>query len=624
LYQNVFIEKKIRMIRMIYILLIGILLSGDFTYKDLPILQSGRIKPLDSFARNHLLQFYGKKQFKANDENFNSAIASNWLFEIFINPEDELDRKIFNIRNPEVAFSLGLDVNDFHKYSFKEIIQGFQENQDLLESLKTKGELNQTLVDNQIIEVYQNILSYDEITHGMYCFLPLINISNNANREFLGINDHKALSYSYFMRNIDKFKVLLQDLLDTEESNWNESHLELSHIAIQLQKMTQFHYAQSLKIIPMDNDLWYSPWEMMDGRPLTKFQYDILELYEKLIYSYIENDINDIDNYTNSIIDKINNNLDFNTSLLSKETSYNKHNIFLWSMVFYLIAFFIMGISWMIINKYVTVSSFVLMIVGFLLHSYGLISRMIIMQRPPVTTLYESILFVSFILVLFALIFEYFRRDTLGILIASIGGVFLHFIGFKYAADGDTLGVLVAVLNSNFWLSTHVTTITTGYGVSLVAGLMAHVYLIVCVLIPQNKKLLNKLFDNTYGLTLMGLFFTMFGTILGGIWADQSWGRFWGWDPKENGALLIVLWHLMMLHLRVSGLVQKIGYAYGVSLVNIIVALAWFGVNLLNVGLHSYGFTDNVATNLFLFIGFEIIFMTTMYFLAKKRSLNFV
>jgi ABC-type transport system involved in cytochrome c biogenesis permease subunit len=264
------------------------------------------------------------------------------------------------------------------------------------------------------------------------------------------------------------------------------------------------------------------------------------------------------------------------------------------------------------------------MIVGFLLHSYGLISRMIIMQRPPVTTLYESILFVSFILVLFALIFEYFRRDTLGILIASIGGVFLHFIGFKYAADGDTLGVLVAVLNSNFWLSTHVTTITTGYGVSLVAGLMAHVYLIVCVLRPQNKKLLNKLFDNTYGLTLMGLFFTMFGTILGGIWADQSWGRFWGWDPKENGALLIVLWHLMMLHLRVSGLVQKIGYAYGVSLVNIIVALAWCGVNLLNVGLHSYGFTDNVATNLFLFIGFEIIFMTTMYFLAKKRSLNFV
>ena len=96
-------------------------------------------------------------------------------------------------------------------------------------------------------------------------------------------------------------------------------------------------------------------------------------------------------------------------------------------------------------------------------------------------------LFVGFILVLFALIFEFFRKDTLGILVATTGGILLHFIGFKYAADGDTLGVLVAVLNSNFWLATHVTTITTGYGVSIVAGLMAHIYFCLLYTSPSPR-----------------------------------------------------------------------------------------------------------------------------------------
>ena len=111
-----------------------------------------------------------------------------------------------------------------------------------------------------------------------------------------------------------------------------------------------------------------------------------------------------------------------------------------------------------------------------------------------------------------------------------------------------------------------------------------------------------------FGMTLIALFFTTFGTILGGIWGDQSWGRFWGWDPKENGALLIVMWLLMMIHMKVSGLVQAKGFALGMVILNICVALAWFGVNLLNVGLHSYGFTDGVALNLFIFVLIELFF----------------
>ena len=123
-----------------------------------------------------------------------------------------------------------------------------------------------------------------------------------------------------------------------------------------------------------------------------------------------------------------------------------------------------------------------------------------------------------------------------------------------------------------------------------------------------------------FGITLIALFLTLFGTILGGIWADQSWGRFWGWDPKENGALLIVLWQLMMVHMRLTGLAKPSGFALGMIMNNIIVVIAWFGVNLLNVGLHSYGFTSGVALNLALFIVLELITGLGTYYWVQSRK----
>jgi len=242
------------------------------------------------------------------------------------------------------------------------------------------------------------------------------------------------------------------------------------------------------------------------------------------------------------------------------------------------------------------------------------------MQRPPVSTLYESIIFVAFITVLISLVIEFLRKNESGIFIGSILGSFLLFVSFGYASDGDTLGMLVAVLNSNFWLATHVVTITIGYGVTVVASTLAHLYLIKSITNSKNKKQLKKIYDSLLGVTLFALLFTLFGTILGGIWADQSWGRFWGWDPKENGALLIVLWLIMMLHLRITGLIKSIGFCIGMVFANITVALAWFGVNLLNVGLHSYGFIDNVAANLFLFILFEFLFAIITYVFIKNKK----
>ena len=591
------------------------LIGQEIEFNSIPIQESGRIKPMDTYANNQLLLLYGKKYFK-NEESENIR-GVDWLLQLITNPTEELNKKIFFISNwsnsPEVEISLGLDGRDSHLYSFYEILEGFKNNQSLLDGLKNKSQDDYSNVEKQIVDVYSKIVLLDEIAHSLTCLIPQITIDNQEVLDALELDNNNKVSYFFFIKNIHLFSPLMQELLDTPSENWTDKHLTLNRIALELHSIGQYQYAKSLKIIPAfdGSTEWLSPWEVMDLNKINQNQMELILELDMFLHSYLNNDKNYILNNYVSQLESVPNIPSL--SKLNKEINYNKYNYFNKSLIFYLLALILLGIGWLIKPTVLKNISFSFLLIGFLFHCYGIIIRMIIMSRPPVTTLYESILFVSFVLVLIAIIFEFVKKDTFGILIGSIGGSILHYIGLKYAADGDTLGMLVAVLNSNFWLSIHVTTITFGYGVSLVAGLMGHLYLIACLFKNVSKNVLKKIYKNAYVLTLIALFFTLFGTILGGIWADQSWGRFWGWDPKENGALLIVMWHLMVLHMKVSKMVKDIGFCLMISFVNIIVALAWFGVNLLNVGLHSYGFTDSVANNLFLFIFIEILFIIGCY-----------
>ncbi|MGH8017311.1 MAG: cytochrome c biogenesis protein, partial [Opitutaceae bacterium] len=104
-----------------------------------------------------------------------------------------------------------------------------------------------------------------------------------------------------------------------------------------------------------------------------------------------------------------------------------------------------------------------------------------------------------------------------------------------------------------------------------------------------------------YGIVCFATFFSFVGTVLGGIWADQSWGRFWGWDPKENGAALIVLWNAIILHARWGGYIRQRGLMVMAVFGNVVTAWSWFGTNMLGIGLHSYGFMDKAFNALVLF-----------------------
>ena len=532
-----------------YILLLFLLPSlqaEEFDVRDIPLQDEGRIKPLDTFARNHLLAFYGKRSIKEMNLS-----ATDWVLNLILDPQNGKEQKIFNIRNPEVVASIHLDWSTEHKYSFNEILPGLSDQAVLINMINQKPDANRSVFEKQLLELNNNAMRFEEIS-----------------------------------------------------------------------------YLKAMKLLPPDEisktDEWSSPLEfIVNGRSPEPHQDEILNALQQYLAGRLAGQEASMQsamaNYKAALL-MVPGEL-FDITVLKKETWMNRVNLFYTSVGLYLFAFILLGLSWMIQPLLMKRASYALLILGFLFHAYGIYLRMHIMGRPPVSTLYESVIFVAFIVILFAIILEYFRRDGLGIFVGTVSGSIFHYIGFGYASDGDTLGILVAVLNSNFWLATHVTTITMGYGASLVAGFIGHLYLVQAIRQPKNKSSLKSIFNNLFGITLIALFFTLFGTILGGIWADQSWGRFWGWDPKENGALLIVLWQLMMVHMRLSGLAKPAEFALGMALNNIIVALAWFGVNLLQVGLHSYGFDDGVARNLFIFIALELIigFGTYLWPGVKKK-----
>ena len=307
------------------------------------------------------------------------------------------------------------------------------------------------------------------------------------------------------------------------------------------------------------------------------------------------------------------------------EKIFNDIDFFKKSLGFYIIGFLLICLGGIFGKILFFKFSFLFLVLGALLHLTGIIFRIFIMARPPVATLYESIIFVSFIIVLSSLFLEYKKKEVWGLLIGSVAGSLLHLIALKHKGI-ESMELLVPVLNTNFWLATHVICITIGYGCAIITGSIAHIYMYFkCLGRRPNgyKSALSSLYKNMSTASFFALFFCLLGTILGGIWADQSWGRFWGWDPKENGALLIIMCFLILLHGRMAGLLKEAGFALGLILTNIAVALSWFGVNLLSVGLHSYGFTDGVLWGLILFCGIELmIFLTFLGILKWNPKIN--
>jgi ABC-type transport system involved in cytochrome c biogenesis permease subunit len=236
------------------------------------------------------------------------------------------------------------------------------------------------------------------------------------------------------------------------------------------------------------------------------------------------------------------------------------------------------------------------MTAGFGVQTYGFVLRTLIAERAPVANMYETIVFASWGAVLLALVFE--ARHGTRLFAACASGLS---VAFLLLADSvpifdAAIDPLAPVLRDNFWLSSHVLTITLGYAALLLALALGHVTLGMLFL-GRGEARVRTVSGFTYRAMQAGTLLLAAGTLLGGVWASYSWGRFWGWDPKETWALIALLVYLAILHARFAGWIRDLGLAVGSIVGGLSVLMAWYGVNyVLGTGLHSYGFGGGGGT----------------------------
>ena len=495
----------------------------------IPVVNNGRVKPMDTIARTHLRIVANRETFKDKENQSHPAIV--WLLDVETEFADSEQRArkhpVFRIDDPQIRDALGLAPKETYRYSIEEFGDKLTSLAEPLKKTHERKENNQKLdqYENQLMEFERHLGYYERLSR--FAIPHVIPPKNGA--------DWRTLAEA-----VPKGE---QAALDPDVDSW-----------------------------------------------------------KRMLLSYGKKDVKAFNEAVSRYLGRLESERPDDVKRAALEATFNNLDPFNKAKWLYLVGFVLACLAWLGWSGPFNRASWSLLAFTFVLHTAALALRMHLSGRPPVTNLYSSAIFIGWGAALIGLVLERIYKLGVGNIIAAVAGFATLQIAHILAADGDTMEVLQAVLDTQFWLATHVTCITLGYATTYVAGLLGMIYILRGVfttsLTPEVGRNLTRM---TYGTVCFATFFSFIGTVLGGLWADDSWGRFWGWDPKENGALMIVLWNALFLHARWGGLVRERGIAMLAVFGNIVVSWSWFGVNQLGVGLHSYGFTSGVTVTLVLF-----------------------
>jgi ABC-type transport system involved in cytochrome c biogenesis permease subunit len=531
----------------------------------LPVLEGGRVKPLDSVARNSLLVIRGAQSFRHDGREVG---PTEWLLDVLFRPDVADTQPVFQIDDPDVLGLLGMPQTSQRRFPFTTIAPHL----DQLERQATAAER----IDAKQRTRFQRA------------------VTNLAERIFLYFKLKNTIQLA-------GTPGLLVEIAAVGSPNAMKRHAALAGMA-----------AFRPLLPPAEApDAWRSTGEALRSAALGERDPALAE-WGRLGIAWAGQDPASFTRAVDALRARAHAAVPALAAVahVEHEVVFNRAQPFYTGMVIYVLALLVLFASWLRWPEVLRPAAYGLLVAGAIVHTLGLVSRVILQGRPPVTNLYSSAVFVGWAAVVLGVVLERIYRKGFGTAVAAASGFASLIVAHHLAGDGDTMEMMRAVLDSNFWLATHVVTITIGYSGTFLAGAIAIGWAFRQHLAPRLERATDKTLSSmVYGVICFALFFSFLGTVLGGIWADQSWGRFWGWDPKENGALLIVLWNAIILHARWGGFVRERGIMAMAIFGNVITSLSWFGVNMLGVGLHSYGFMDKAFWALAAFIGSQLALM---------------
>ncbi|MGZ3771622.1 MAG: cytochrome c biogenesis protein [Bdellovibrio sp.] len=308
---------------------------------------------------------------------------------------------------------------------------------------------------------------------------------------------------------------------------------------------------------------------------------------------------------------------------INAEVLYNSFHPFRWAYIFYFTAMTLLLLVWTLNKEVLMKPMWLFLLAGFILHTFGFSLRVFIMERAPVSNMYETVIWVSWGVILFSAILQFINKFRLILVAGTMVSAFALVIAdFAPAVLDPSLQPLEPVLRSNYWLTIHVMTITISYAAFFLAFGLGDIGLVYYLRGEnENQEKIKAIVNGIYRAMQIGVAFLAPGIILGGIWADYSWGRFWGWDPKETWALIALLGYLAVLHARYAGMIKHFGMVVTAIVSFSLVIMAWYGVNfVLGAGLHSYGFGAGGLEYVSAFIAAHMLFVIYVAIVRSGRK----